>query len=227
MTKEVDMSNHDWAALSLEYRHRFGLKQEAAAQDFNVDQSTISRWERGERQPSLSAKHMILNALIDAGFSHPDRSMQFLLEQSGSAVSVWDRNGRLRGYSARFEREMLETNTSGNLRGRSSRELLSGSDLVERAIALLERTGFFEGTVALAVFTFPPFLQKRRRQAGGVVTSSTFPVRLVGGEIAMLSILDHDPLQVSPEDQTLTVTWLCAQDGHTRSAQEPLGRRED
>lgn len=67
------LQGQDWAKLCRACRHRHGLKQEAMAQDFNVDQSTVSRWERGTREPSLPAKQAILSEM---------------LEQNGSAVAV-------------------------------------------------------------------------------------------------------------------------------------------
>ena len=72
------MHQGDWAALSREYRRRLGVKQEAIAQDFDVDQSTASRWERGAREPSLDAKHMILNTLLDSRVG-PTRSIIAIL----------------------------------------------------------------------------------------------------------------------------------------------------
>ena len=211
------MSDHDWAELSREYRRRRGLKQQAVAQDLNVDQSTISRWERGEGEPSLNAKHVILNTLLDAGLALADQSMQFLLEQSGSTVAVWDRDAVLQSCSRRFEREIREVYPFQEIRKQPARKLLGGSDIVERSIAVLRQAGFFEGAVALAVFSFPPFLQDRRRKAGGLVTSSTFPLQLSNGTIAMLSILDHDTLLEFDEEHPFTVTWLSAKDGHSQT----------
>lgn len=214
-------NQQDWAALCLEYRHRLGLKQEAMADDLRVDQSTISRWERGQREPSRSIKQTILNELMNAGAAKPDQTMQFMLEQSGSVVAVWDRQGRLQGYSPRFERELRTVLDFDNLRNRHGTEILSGNDILDRALEILESNGFFEGAIALAIFTFPPFLQARRRKAGGLVTASTFPLRLSNGDTAMLCIYDHDVLAPSPEDpDMLTVTWLSTGDGHMETVQE-------
>jgi len=44
----------DWPLLLKSYRREKGLKQEALAYMLNVDQTTISRWERGKDNPSLA-----------------------------------------------------------------------------------------------------------------------------------------------------------------------------
>ncbi len=44
----------DWSILLKSYRREKGLKQEALAYILNVDQTTISRWERGKDKPSLA-----------------------------------------------------------------------------------------------------------------------------------------------------------------------------
>lgn len=197
------------------------MKQEAIAQDFDVDQSTVSRWERGEREPSLQAKHTILNALFDTGFAQPDQSMQFMLEQSGSAVAVWDRHAKLRGFSRRFEEELLHASQKEVVHNRPAKEILAGSDIVDRTVAILGDHGFFDGAVSVAVFTFPPFLQPRRRAAGGMITSSIFPVLMGDGDIGMLTIMDHDTVAGQDKSSTLTITWLSSRDGHTHTVERP------
>ncbi|MGB0661843.1 MAG: helix-turn-helix domain-containing protein [Mangrovicoccus sp.] len=210
----------DWAAECRDYRLVHGLKQEAMAQDFHVDQSTVSLWERGLREPPMHVKQTILNARLDAGQAKPDQAMQLLLEHSGSAVAVWDRSGHLRGCSARFAAELINGGASEPLENQSARDLLAGHDIVERALQILERSGFFEGQVALAVFSFPPFFQDRRRQAGGMITASTLPLQLMGGEIAMMSIYDHDAL--AETKPILTVSWTLAEDGHCGVESQPF-----
>ena len=54
--KEVgrDIEMGDWPLLIRSYRKDNGLKQDALAYILNVDQTTISRWERGIDTPSLA-----------------------------------------------------------------------------------------------------------------------------------------------------------------------------
>ncbi len=52
--KEVEEKMSDWTILLKSYRREKGLKQEALAYMLNVDQTTISRWERGKDNPSLA-----------------------------------------------------------------------------------------------------------------------------------------------------------------------------
>ena len=170
----------DWAALCRDYRLRHGLKQEAMAQDFNVDQSTVSRWERGLREPAMHVKQAILNDRMDRGEADPDQPLQLLLGMSGSAVAVWDRGGTLRGCTPRFERELAETVVREDYRDAPGTEILGqhGNALLDRCLALLDARGFFAGALTLAVLTFAPVMQERRKLAGGTVTVSMFPVRL-------------------------------------------------
>ncbi|WP_068114031.1 helix-turn-helix domain-containing protein [Tropicimonas marinistellae] len=217
----------DWARLCRDYRERHGLKQEAMAQDFNVDQSSVSRWERGLREPSLRVKQAILNDMVDAGEAEPDLSVQLLLEHSGSAVAIWDRRGVLRGCSPRFARELAHvlghSDARASLVGRHATDLLQGNEIVDRCLRVLDEREFFTGSVLAAVFSFPPFLQPRRQDKGGLITASTFPIQLSNGELAMLSVLDHDVFGEAPErPDALMVSWVNRRDGHSETAWEEV-----
>ncbi len=107
-----------------------------------------------------------------------------------------------------------------DLRHKSAADIFTDSDVVQRAIAVLSQEGFFSGAVALAVFTFPPFLQEHRKKAGGILTASTFPIRLGNGDVGMMSIIDHDTFAPTEEDGFLSVTWLSAVDGHSHTVRD-------
>lgn len=49
----MDFSNTSFAKNFKRLRQRSGLSQQQIASIFNVDQTTISKWENGERNPSL------------------------------------------------------------------------------------------------------------------------------------------------------------------------------
>ena len=206
------IKGQDWAELCRAYRQRHGLKQEAMAQDFNVDQSSVSRWERGLREPSLPVKQAILNEMLDAGQASPDHTMRLMLEQSGSAVAVWERDGTLLGASPRFEREAL-----GGQDGAAA-SILSKAGIVQHIMGLLNEHGFFDGDVMLAVLQMNPFLQEQRVEAGGVLVVSMFPVRDAHGQIAALAVHDHDvfgePLE---RDGELRMSLAGARDGHSET----------
>lgn len=205
----------DWADLCRSFRLLKGLKQAAMAQDFNVDQSTVSRWERGTREPSTASKRIILNTLIEAGKIGPEHSLYLLLEQSGSVVALWDRHGALRGCSRRFRAEL--TNVLGAMEpvGQSADTLLGGHPIMNRALQALGENGFFEGRVQLATFTFRPFLQASRRALGGMVTATVFPMHLGTAEIGLLCVYDHDALAPTERhNEIFGLTWIDAHDGH-------------
>lgn len=51
----------DWGRRIREYRGRSGMTQQALADDLGVDRTTISRWERGRDEPSLSFRRRLMN----------------------------------------------------------------------------------------------------------------------------------------------------------------------
>lgn len=209
------IKGQDWAELCRAYRQRHGLKQAAMAQDFGVDQSQVSRWERGLREPSLRVKQAILNEMLDTGQAGPDHTMRLMLEQSGSAVAVWSRDGTLLGASPRFEREalLLDDCESG-----AAQSLLSRLEVVVHIMDLLNTHGFFEGDVMLAVLKMNPFLQDRRISVGGVIVVSMFPVRDAHGNIAALAVHDHDVFGESLERYgEMQVVFAGARDGHSNT----------
>ncbi|NDW44945.1 helix-turn-helix transcriptional regulator [Ruegeria sp. PrR005] len=209
------LQGQDWAKLCRAYRHRRGLKQEAMAQDFNVDQSTVSRWERGTREPSLPAKQAILNEMLETGRAGPDQTMRLMLEQSGSAVAVWGRDHRLLGCSPRFEREALLEGDEGVEAGGS---LFGRAHVIGHVLDRLDERGFFDGAVMLAVLRLNPFLQQRRVAVGGVIVVSMFPVRDAAGEIAVLAIHDHDVFGTPLErDTEVMISFAGSRDGHSQT----------
>ena len=210
------IKGQDWAELCRAYRQRHGLKQAAMAQDFDVDQSQVSRWERGLREPSLRVKQAILNEMLDSGQAGPDHTMRLMLEQSGSAVAVWGGDGTLLGASPRFEREALLGDDTAA--GGPAHSLFSRLEIVRHIMDLLKQHGFFDGDVMLAVLRLNPFLQERRKSAGGVLVVSMFPVRDARGKIAALAVHDHDvfgePLE---RNDAMLASFAGARDGHSET----------
>ncbi|MCV6598153.1 MAG: helix-turn-helix transcriptional regulator [Mangrovicoccus sp.] len=221
----IDARN--WPELCREYRRRHGLKQEAMAQDFGVGQSLVSRWERGNREPPLSVKRAIQNDLIEAGSAGLDLSLQMLLNQSSSAVAIWDQKVILRGCSPRFERELRQTFDYDDLIGRSEKDFLQGHNLARKHIEILTACGFFQGKIAMATAQYKPILRKARSDLGGSITTSIFPVMLSPKDPAMLCIYDHDAL-VDDTDvlEGLEINWIEAHSGMVGSAHTQVGMLE-
>jgi len=61
--QSADSDDIDWPALIKRLRLKRGLKQTALAEAINVDQSCVSRWERGKDKPGLAAKKRLLKML--------------------------------------------------------------------------------------------------------------------------------------------------------------------
>jgi transcriptional regulator with XRE-family HTH domain len=53
----------DWATTVKTTRLRMGLKQSALAEVLNLDQATVSRWERSATTPSVGVQRSILNRM--------------------------------------------------------------------------------------------------------------------------------------------------------------------
>jgi transcriptional regulator with XRE-family HTH domain len=109
---EVEAGAVDWGERIKEYRALNGMTQEAFAEHFGVDRTTVSRWERGQDEPSLvfrkrlkamtlSIPESVVRGLIDHidgldGFAtlldgkfrvvRTTRSHQALLKYNGSEV---------------------------------------------------------------------------------------------------------------------------------------------
>lgn len=219
------MESPNWSELCREYRRRLGLKQEAMAQDFGVDQSLVSRWERGTREPPLNVKRLIHNALIADGGAAIDQSLQMLLSLSGSAVAIWDSDGVLHGTSPRFATEMREATGLEQVHGVSGHEFLRGHSIMDASLAVMREHGFFRGQISMVTARFAPFLRPSRQALGGVVTTTIFPVQLGPGEPAMLCIYDHDVLGTPPQQpDILELSWVRASDGYIGSAEARIGQ---
>jgi transcriptional regulator with XRE-family HTH domain len=84
----------DWPHALKEYRRRHGLTQAAFAERLNVDNTTVSRWERGRDQPSLSVqktlRQMVLPAMPILG-----RALADMIDTTGDIAVLMDRNYRL------------------------------------------------------------------------------------------------------------------------------------
>ncbi|MBN9671438.1 helix-turn-helix domain-containing protein [Roseibium aggregatum] len=215
----MNVFGNDWAKLCQEYRLRRGLKQEAMAQDFNVDQSTVSRWERGEREPGMAVKLAILDALSSKRPERADQALQILLEHSGSAVALWGADGTLLGLSRRLAREFAGFTGVQDPIGRTPAELFEDKGLMESVLQLFREIGFFEGIVSYAQIAHKPLANPNRVAVGGLTSASIFPVRLTHGLVGMMCIYDHDALAEAPDDEdAFSAFWIDAASGRTGHA---------
>ncbi|MEH6650798.1 MAG: helix-turn-helix transcriptional regulator [Motiliproteus sp.] len=70
----------DWPLLIRAYRKEHGLKQTVLAYMLNVDQTTVSRWERGKDRPSVVIQKRLRDLFCseqDAALSAVSRTVRF------------------------------------------------------------------------------------------------------------------------------------------------------
>ena len=197
----------NWADLCRAYRHKMGLKQEAFAQDFNVSQSTVSRWETGKRNPGRKAQARILEKLGAATPAFPpalgDPSVQSLLTMADPLVSVWDQQGRLRAASPRLMAEIASFSRVPDLIGAPADQITDDRGLVQWALAQLIPAGFFRGAVPAACVHVAPVGNPVRMAAGGSLSITVTPVRVAADEIGMLAQFEHDLWRPAPPTPVL------------------------
>lgn len=84
----------EWAREIRRFRQLNGLKQFALADVLNVDQATVSRWERGVQIPDI-ATQMRLRTLIQQGMPLHDRLIRHLVRHAPGLAGLLDREARI------------------------------------------------------------------------------------------------------------------------------------
>lgn len=129
------------------YREHHGLNQAALAAMLGVDQTTVSRWERGRDVPGLQVLRRVRDLIRRENASRQDRVVQARVRHAAWPATIV-RKGAI--FVECNHSALREIGASGvDLRGRS----IYGSfgahtdDVTER----WERSGIFNGDVALAI----------------------------------------------------------------------------
>lgn len=190
----------DWAEICRQYRLQFGLKQEAFASDFNVSQSTVSRWESGERVPGRSAQRKLLAAIPDPSARPLAAEMANRLTNSSMPMALWDRQGRLRGCSDWLLDEIKKVVAIENPVGKHADAIVPNRGLMRVALALFEEIGFFDGKVTSVTLHSPPVSNRDRIRLGGTLVVHADPTELADGSIGMLCCYSHDALHPTPAE---------------------------
>lgn len=131
------------AALRL-WRRRRLLKQSHVAALLEIDQSTLSRWERGTVRLSDDAVARIWQVMEGAALPEIDGPLRRLVEACGSALHlICDRSHRLLAASPARDRQWASR--APDLRGRSLRPYMSET-LLEAEARFSELTDAPAGT---------------------------------------------------------------------------------
>ena len=134
----------DWRLLIRGYRRENGLKQEALAYMLGVDQTTVSRWERGKDKPSLAMQKRLRDLMWkreDTALEAVERLVRFspgratLLMPGTKIVAVSEPTARRFGVS------------SESMRGALHRKFV-GDEFYERYMVPVGDAGIYNGAVA-------------------------------------------------------------------------------
>lgn len=192
------MRGEDWARLCRMYREKFRLKQDAFAYDFNVTQSTVSRWEAGKRIPNESARKRILAALNENCLISNEEMTSHFLRNSQMRIAVWDENGCMVSMSPRFAEELQSVVGHLKVQGKSADSLSENFGIMQFALRVFRRQRFFDCEIASATLRHKPFGLPERITMGGVYITTVLPTMLTTGKVGLFCIYEHDVLDEAP-----------------------------
>lgn len=132
-----------WPLLIRSYRKENGLKQDALADLLHVDQTTVSRWERGIDTPSLAMQ----KRLRDIMWTREDSALDIALRMTRTAFSRASivAPGTKIVEVSQPQAQHFET-TPSDMRGRLMRDFY-GSDYYEAYMEPLGALGIYSGEV--------------------------------------------------------------------------------
>jgi len=169
-----------WASQLKRYRRNNGLTQIALAEMLNVEQATISRWERGVHEPDLGFQRRLRSLIFGRGINSDHFIMQNVLH-SPFAVKIANRHGQ----------NLAASRTAAALHGVEQSFLATANyrpyftEALERHWKMAIDVGFFDGDVA-GVEVCNPWMPI----GGGVqriCVSYWMPTQLSDGEIVLIS----------------------------------------
>jgi len=134
---------NDWPVLMRTYRKENGLKQEALAYQLNVDQTTISRWERGIDTPSLAMQKRLRDLFWKREDSALEAAMRMVKASFGREAIVAPGTKIIEVSEPQAER--YNTHPT-EMRGKLMRDFY-GNDYYERYMLPLGELGIYSGDV--------------------------------------------------------------------------------
>jgi DNA-binding XRE family transcriptional regulator len=159
----------DWPFLIQTYRKDNGLKQDALAYLLSVDQTTISRWERGKDTPSLAIQKRLRDLFLTKEDSALVAATRMVRSAFGRAtitipgtkiIEVSD------GYAERFRSSRTD------MKGALMRHFV-GDNFYERYMVPVGDIGIYSGEIARVEYVAPITLDDG---SAGYSQSSVVPV---------------------------------------------------
>jgi transcriptional regulator with XRE-family HTH domain len=133
----------DWPAVLKKYRFSKNMKQASLAEDLNVTQAMISRWESGAIAPGRDMQERILAMVAQETLSTPMVGWRQFVTDQPAIAAVIDPDGQIETVSVGMIRETGIAR--GDFEGQRIDEVFSG-DLL-KLFSWLSTTGFFDERV--------------------------------------------------------------------------------
>ncbi|HEY0281544.1 MAG TPA: helix-turn-helix transcriptional regulator [Rhizomicrobium sp.] len=128
-------------------RNREGLTQAQLAQRLDVNQTAISRWERSVDQPGMALRRRIRDMHRNFAPSRQDRALKLRVQQSWNPTALVARGAMF-----------LEINNAGVAEANAAGKACAGQSIygafgqmTDETTAVWEKTGIFDGNIALAI----------------------------------------------------------------------------
>ena len=136
----------NWAMMVTSLRHDLGLSQRALAEHLSVDQTTISRWERGKDLPGASHRRHMRDMMRKTATSRLDALTRLRVQMSSWPATLLRRGAIFVEIS---RAAAAEVSADGLLPGTS----LYGrfGDEADEQVHAWELSGIFSGELAMTV----------------------------------------------------------------------------
>jgi transcriptional regulator with XRE-family HTH domain len=136
-----------WPRLLRSFRAREGLTQSAIADRLGVDQSTVSRWERGVDQPALAARRSLRDTFRMSFAGRQDRAIRSRIRHSAWPQTLLRKGAVFLEASSTL---IIEARVPvPDLRGRAIYGVFGPQ--TDQVTEQWERSGLFQGELALCM----------------------------------------------------------------------------
>lgn len=135
-----------WARVIAELRLRQGLSQRAFADALAIDQTTVSRWERGKALPSVRQRRALRDLMRSSRETKQDQLTKLRVQFAAWPTTLLKQGGHLLEMSKTVCGELCasELRSGGSIYG------LYGEENDEQ-VAAWERTGIYNGDLAMTL----------------------------------------------------------------------------
>ena len=141
----------DWPFLIQTYRKENGLKQDALAYLLSVDQTTISRWERGKDTPSLAIQKRLRDLFLTKEDSALVAATRMVRSAFGRATITIPGTKIIEVSDSYAERFQASRN---DMKGALMRHFV-GDDFYERYMVPVGDIGIYSGEIARVDYVAP------------------------------------------------------------------------